>query len=324
MINTAAYSFVSQAYPDQITGFVSLIESVAGIGCTISPIIGVYIFNVVGFSETFYIFGGAMAPCALLMLSLPDPKELSKQEKDDYDDNRKMGSLDNPNEPKNMHDKFIDDLCDEDQEKLLKSNDQSKQSIGDQIELEQLTYGKLICNQRVLHSAITAAIMYLVYGTLEPILALRLPDYTDLTKEETGFIFGIEPLTYLTGSMLVPFLIPQWVAHRVTLITSLLILSFATFLVGPVFADKNLNSMIIGLALSGFIMAFLGIPNMPEMIEACEQEEKDNNNNNLRGVQRQNSKVDKNHANSMISGLLNASFGIGQTLGPLCGAFWFQ
>ena len=67
-----------------------------------------------------------MAPCALLMLSLPDPKELSKQEQDRESKNEWECGLDNnPNETKNLHDYSIDDICeDEDQEKLLKSNDQ--------------------------------------------------------------------------------------------------------------------------------------------------------------------------------------------------------
>ena len=38
----------------------------------------------------------------------------------------------------------------------------------------------IICNQRILHAALTGAICCIVYGELEPILSLRLLDY-DLT-----------------------------------------------------------------------------------------------------------------------------------------------
>jgi MFS family permease len=76
MINTAAYSFASQAYPDKVDKMASVMEGVVGIGMTISPIMGVFIYNVVGFSATFYIFGTAMFPCAFLMLCLPDPKDV--------------------------------------------------------------------------------------------------------------------------------------------------------------------------------------------------------------------------------------------------------
>ena len=68
MINTAAYSFASQAYPSDVDKVISLMEGVVGIGITISPILGSFIYNAVGFSTTFYIFGALLAPLALLIL----------------------------------------------------------------------------------------------------------------------------------------------------------------------------------------------------------------------------------------------------------------
>jgi hypothetical protein len=100
-----------------------------------------------------------------------------------------------------------------------------------------MTYSKLICNQRILHAAISAAMMNFVYSTLEPILSLRLPDYKELGDEEIGLIFGIEPLLYMIGTFAIPYILPKWITHRVTLITSLFILSFGSFLVGPIFED---------------------------------------------------------------------------------------
>ena len=79
MINTAAYSFASQAYPDNVEKIVSVMEGVVGIGNTIGPIMGVFIYSAVGFADVFFIFGSAMAPCALLMLLLPDPKDLKRK-----------------------------------------------------------------------------------------------------------------------------------------------------------------------------------------------------------------------------------------------------
>ena len=74
--------------------------------------------------------------------------------------------------------------------------------------------------------------MYLVYGSLEPILSLRLEDY-DVTDTVYGQIFGIQPLFYMLGVFIVPYIVPKWVEHRVTLISGLSLLSFATILVGP-------------------------------------------------------------------------------------------
>ena len=149
--------------------------------------------------------------------------------------------------------------------------------------------------------------MYMVYGTLEPILSLRLQDY-DLSQQIIGLIFGVEPLTYMLGTFLVPCILPKWVEHRVTLITSLFLLGISTALVGPPFGDTSMASMITGLALSGFLMGFLCIPNMPEMMQATRQAYPDS---------------DLNHANSLLSGILNAGFGIGQAAGPLLGAFLY-
>ena len=172
----------------------------------------------------------------------------------------------------------------------------------------KMTYGKLMCEQRILHAAITAAMMNLVYCCLEPILSLRLPDY-DLSDRATGLIFGIEPLTYMIGTFLLPFIVPKWVANRVTMITALFSLAFATVLVGPFFEDENLVSMMIGLGMSGFLMGFLCIPNMPEMMQACREA---------------HPQCDLEHANSLMSGMLNAGFGTGQAIGPLVGAFLFE
>ena len=77
MINTAAYSFASQAYPDRVDKVISLMEGVVGIGITISPLIGSFIYQAVGFSTTFYAFGAGMAPVSLvILLCLPTPKQV--------------------------------------------------------------------------------------------------------------------------------------------------------------------------------------------------------------------------------------------------------
>ena len=47
--------------------------------------------------------------------------------------------------------------------------------------------------------------------------------------------------------------------------------ALATFLIGPVFAEKNLISMIVGEALLGFAMGISIYPNMAEMIEASHE-----------------------------------------------------
>ena len=107
--------------------------------------------------------------------------------------------------------------------------------------------------------------MAIVYGSLEPILSLRLLDY-DVSDTQKGLIFGIEPLTYAMSTIVIPYIVPKWVEARVTMITALILLSFSTALVGPFYAELSMTCMLIGLAVSGFFLGFLIIPNMPEMI----------------------------------------------------------
>ena len=54
--------------------------------------------------------------------------------------------------------------------------------------------------------------------------------------------------------------------------------------------------MLLGLGFSGFIMGFMSIPNMPEMMNAAREA---------------NPNCDLDHANSLLSGMLNAGFGVG-------------
>ena len=151
--------------------------------------------------------------------------------------------------------------------------------------------------------------MNLVYCALEPILSLRLEDYENLSDNLTGFIYSIEPGLYMVSTFLIPYIVPTWVAHRVTMITSLFILCIASLLVGPFFESENLVSMIIGLGISGFMMGFLCIPTMPEMIDACKLA---------------HPKADQDHANSILSGIFNAAYGLGLSLGPLTGATLYE
>ena len=50
MINTSSYSFAAQAYGgDEVEKIVSLFEGFVGIGCTSGPIIGSFVYALLGF-----------------------------------------------------------------------------------------------------------------------------------------------------------------------------------------------------------------------------------------------------------------------------------
>ena len=172
----------------------------------------------------------------------------------------------------------------------------------------KLGYSNLFCNQRVLHAALSGLIPQMTFSCLEPIMSLRLLDY-DVSQATSGLIFGIMPICLAAGTILVPYLVPKWVEPRVTLISALFVLAFATALTGPFFTELNLTAMMIGLGMMGFFEGVLLIPNMEEMMRATKQAYPN---------------CDLEHTNSLLSGLLSSAFGAGMAIGPLLGSFFFQ
>ena len=174
-------------------------------------------------------------------------------------------------------------------------------------EADKLTYGKIICKPRVLFASLTAGTCFLAYGSLESTLSLRLEEY-GLSQLIQGCIFGIQPVLYMLGTFLAPCLIPKWVEIRVTLIVCLFGLGLGTFLIGPFYTEMSLSAMLGGLVVTGCFLGPLIIPNMSEMMHATALAYPH---------------CDMDHANSLLSGMLNCSFGLGQAMGPLAGSILF-
>lgn len=53
-------------------------ESIVGIGCTVGPVLGSFVFEYVGFAWTFIIFGILMAPSGILALFLLKPSDVKR------------------------------------------------------------------------------------------------------------------------------------------------------------------------------------------------------------------------------------------------------
>lgn len=114
---------------------------------------------------------------------------------------------------------------------------------------------------------------------------------------------------YMIGTLATPYIVPKWVEARVTLLTCSVGLSLTVLLIGPVFEQKNLPVMLIGLLTSGSFLGPMIIPNMAEMMHAVAITFPDS---------------DLEHANSLLSGILNCCYGLGQASGPLLGAALYQ
>ena len=133
-------------------------------------------------------------------------------------------------------------------------------------------------------------------------------DY-ELSQTYVGCVFAIQPGVYMIGTLIVPYVVPKWVEVRVTLMTSAFCLGFFFLLAGPVFVEKNLFVMCLGLFISGNFLAPLIIPNMTEMMYVT--------NKNWPSC-------DFKLANSKLSGILNCCYGAGGAIGPLMGASLYE
>ena len=150
MLNTTSYSFAASVYPDNVDKVIGLLESVAGIGCVCGPVLGSFIYDLVGFQWTFMGFGIAMAPTAFLATLLKNPSEVK-----------------------------VDKNTEEEEDNAL---DFKQPIVGapamivenSSKELRKLSYGNLICNARVIFAALTVGFNCLVYCVFEPTLSLRL------------------------------------------------------------------------------------------------------------------------------------------------------
>ena len=76
MINTTAYSYAAQAYPDKVEKVIARLESVSAFGNIFAPVLGSLIYGLVGFEWTFVGFGLAMFPTSFLVCILKSPKEI--------------------------------------------------------------------------------------------------------------------------------------------------------------------------------------------------------------------------------------------------------
>ena len=82
-INTVVYSFCAQAYTEDVEKVIAVMEGVMGIGFTLGPVLGNYIYNAMGFSMTYYFVGSTLAPTALLVLCLRKPSKSNQSKQND-------------------------------------------------------------------------------------------------------------------------------------------------------------------------------------------------------------------------------------------------
>lgn len=118
-------------------------------------------------------------------------------------------------------------------------------------------------------AAISSGFVYFMYTFLEPILAQRLQDF-NLTSLQIGAFFTIEPVFYISASLLIRF-IPKRIEKRLVIMIAALLTSFGFLLVGPSYILGLPDSLLLiafGQAITGATTAVMIIPGLSEMIDS--------------------------------------------------------
>ena len=76
MINTVSYSYSAHCYPDILEEMIALIEGTTGVGAAFGPVMGSFVYQIVGYSWTWYIFGILILPTVFLSLQLKSEQEI--------------------------------------------------------------------------------------------------------------------------------------------------------------------------------------------------------------------------------------------------------
>jgi len=119
---------------------------------------------------------------------------------------------------------------------------------------------------------VTGGWAYFNYDFMGPVLSIALLKF-DLTQTEIGYFFMISAMTYIIGSLGVPF-IPSRISKRSQMIFGIFALFFSMVLMGPsqiLHIPENLAVMGVGQALCGFFLPFCLIPCLPEMVDIVER-----------------------------------------------------
>ena len=153
-----------------------------------------------------------------------------------------------------------------------------------------------------------AFLTYFIWCQMEPYLSLKLIDSFQMSEKEIGCFFSIMVSGSVCASYAVQFL-PKTFNLRRTTAGFLVVNSFAFLLNGPTqILPDNLFLMAIGNLISGFSMTFIVIINLTDLTQ---------NTKEIYPGQEE-------AVSDYCSGVYNSALALGQTLGPLFGAFGFK
>lgn len=201
-----------------------------GVGLISGPIIGSTLYSILGYANTFFIYGSILI-LAGLMIKLKFPT--GDQKVTNFEDDDFMGSVRTENDDDNFG--IQDDLGEFNQDDklglILNKLQSGDDATASNQTANQVTTGKLLCTPRFIMAALSSSICYFLCVFMEPILAERVVDF-DLSPMQVGLFFAISPIFYIPSSILVCYL-PKWIDKRFTIIMATALSGVAFVFAGP-------------------------------------------------------------------------------------------
>ena len=205
-VQTTCYSIATNDFPEKKEQIVGWVEALTGLGLILGPIIGSCLYGLLGYSQTFYIYGSFLIFLAFIIrINFPDDSEVegnspalninddnfTQQESNQHLYGDELSSFRNDVTPEKIYPiSSNQDDCDD------------EETGSDSGASQQVSIGKLLCNARFTMAAMASSLVYFCYSFMEPILAERLTDF-DLNAMQIGLFFAIYAIFYIPASVAV-------------------------------------------------------------------------------------------------------------------------
>jgi MFS family permease len=152
-------------------------------------------------------------------------------------------------------------------------NDSSELSQGDS-HIQNISYGQLLSNRRIVMVAFAVMIESINHCFLEPILTLYEDDF-DGGVRKVGIGFVVQSLTYTAFSIPLSIVIERFgIRYRYCIGFSILMCAISDLLISGLLMD-DYYAMMFGLGLQGVCLAGMLVPSIPEIVQAFQDKLED-------------------------------------------------
>jgi predicted MFS family arabinose efflux permease len=230
------YSLLTNTFFESKETYLGYGETAAGIGLTLGPIIGGYLYSTYGYFECYLFLAGFISLDVIFTMIMMPGRIPVEVEIDNLDDSK-------------------------------------RESISSKDAEDKVKYSWFLFNRRALFSYLCVAMSMVIASFRSSLMTPYLQDEKGICKEWFGWIIGIPPLFYVISGNLVGKIVDK-APRRVFLLIAFAIMSVSTFMLGPSkllsFPDK-VWILLAGLVINAIAQGFIFIPALPEAIESVYQ-----------------------------------------------------